>query len=62
IENVWRIIKQRIRAPPKFPDTVEKMGIAIWEECSGTSWNKFIDSTPERIKEVKQRGGLATQY
>ncbi|RPB02056.1 hypothetical protein L873DRAFT_481247 [Choiromyces venosus 120613-1] len=64
IENFWRIIKQRIRARPKFPETVEKkMRIAVqeeWNQLEPKDWRKFIDSLPERIKEVKQRGGLAT--
>jgi transposase len=65
IENVWRIMKQRIKARPKFPDTVEKMRIAVleeWNRLQPKDWNRFIDSMPDRLAEVKWRGGLITQY
>ncbi|RPA95876.1 hypothetical protein L873DRAFT_1656830, partial [Choiromyces venosus 120613-1] len=50
IENVWRTIKQHIRARPKFPDTVEKMRIVVqeeWNRLEPKEWKKFIDSMPE---------------
>ena len=58
-------MKQCIKVRTKFPDTVEKMRIAVqeeWDRLQPKDWNKFIDSMPERLKEAKRRGGLATQY
>ena len=32
IENVWRILKQRIKARSRFPSTVAEMRVAVQEE------------------------------
>ncbi len=65
IENVWRIMKQRIKARDGFPNTVEKMGAAVqeeWEALVPEDWNELIDSMPVRIAELKKRRGMQTQY
>jgi hypothetical protein len=65
IENVWRTMKQRIKARRDFPNTVSKMGIAVqeeWDRLEPQDWNGFIESMPDRIQEVKQRNGMQTQY
>ena len=64
IENVLRIMKQRLKTYPAFPDTVEKPKIAVqgeWDRLRPQDWNKYIDSIPDRFAEVKQRNGLATR-
>ncbi|KAH0610312.1 uncharacterized protein H6S33_011839 [Morchella sextelata] len=65
IENVWRIMKQRIKARSQFPNTVKLMAKAIqeeWDRLESKDWNGFIDSMPTRLQEVKKRHGLITQY
>jgi len=65
IENVWRILKQRIKARKRFPRTLAELRIAVqeeWDKLKPEEWNKYIDSMPERLCEVRQRKGLQTQY
>jgi hypothetical protein len=65
IENVWRIMKQRIKARRDFPNTVAKMRIAVqeeWDRLEPRDWNGLIDSMPDRICQVQQRMGMQTQY
>jgi transposase len=65
IENVWRILKQRIKARRHFPGTLAKLRVAVqeeWDKLKPEDWNKYIDSMPERLREVRQRKGLQTQY
>ncbi|RPA80282.1 hypothetical protein BJ508DRAFT_210455, partial [Ascobolus immersus RN42] len=65
IENVWRIMKQRIKARLRFPGTLEEMKEAVkeeWDKLTPEDWNKHIDNMPERLKSVKERKGLATEY
>ena len=66
IENVWSILKQRIKAYPVFPNTVEKLKAVVvqdeWDRLQPEDWNKYIDSMPDRVAEVNQRKGLATRY
>lgn len=65
IENVWRIIKQRSKARPIFPSTLQKLKVAVqeeWDRLQPADWNKYIDSVPARILELKQRRGMQTRY
>ena len=65
IENVWRTMKQRIKARLEFPNTVAKMRQAVqeeWNRLKPGDWNKYIDNMPRRIKEVKERDGMATSF
>jgi transposase len=65
IENVWRIMKQRIKARRDFPNTVAKMRIAVqeeWDRLEPRDWNGLIESMPDRIHQVKERLGMQTQY
>lgn len=65
IENVWRLIKQRIKQRSRFPATLTEMKKAVQEEWDGlqpSDWNKYIDSMPERIRQLHQRKGMQTQY
>ncbi|RPA73195.1 hypothetical protein BJ508DRAFT_334319 [Ascobolus immersus RN42] len=58
IENVWRIMKQRIKARMRFPGTLEEMKKAVqeeWDRLIPEDWNKHIDSMPQRLKSVKER-------
>ncbi|TGZ80744.1 hypothetical protein EX30DRAFT_50137 [Ascodesmis nigricans] len=65
IENLWRIIKQRIKARKEFPNTVPKMNEALqdeWDRLEPRDFNPFIDSMPMRIAEVLKRDGQAASY
>lgn len=65
IENVWRIMKQRIKARLEFPGTAEAMRRAIqeeWDRLRPEEWNAYIDSMPEWVKQLKERRGAMTQW
>jgi transposase len=65
IENVWRAIKQRIKVRPRFPSTIEEMKVAVqeeWDRLQPADFNKYIDSMPERLRQLKERRGMQTQY
>jgi hypothetical protein len=58
-------VRQRIKQRPQFPSILAKMKTAIqedWDRLEPQGWNKYINSIPERIRELKQRRGLQTQY
>ena len=49
IENLWHLMKQRIKAPDRFPGTLQAMRQAVekeWEKLEPRDWNQFIDSMP----------------
>jgi hypothetical protein len=65
IENVWSVIKQRIKACSMFPSTIEEMKVAVqeeWDRLQPADFNKYIDSMPERLQQLKERRGMQTQY
>jgi transposase len=67
IENVWRIMKQRLRNRKphggwSLPDLKEAL-IDVWNtEISISDFNKYIDSLPDRIDQVVERKGAQTKY
>lgn len=67
IENVWRILKQRLRnRNPHGGWSLEELKAAlidIWDnEITVEDFNKFIDSMPQRIRKVIARKGAQTPY
>jgi transposase len=45
IENVWRLMKQRIKARASCPSTLEGMKVAVqeeWDKLEPADWNKYI--------------------
>lgn len=65
IENVWKILKQRIKRRDTFPSTRDAMVAAVqeeWDKLQPSDFNKYIDEMPERIAQCKQRKGMQTQY
>lgn len=67
IENVWRILKQRIRNRNPYGgwslEQLKDALINIWEnEITVEDFNKFIDSMPQRIWKVIARRGAQTPY
>jgi hypothetical protein len=52
IENVWRILKQRIKQRSRFPSTLSEMKQAVqegWDTLQASDFNKYIDSILGRI-------------
>jgi len=67
IENVWRILKQKLRnRNPHGGWSLEELKAAlvdIWDnEITVEDFNKFIDSMPQRIRKVISRKGAQTPY
>ena len=59
------MMKQRIKARKHFPDTLSEMRKAVqeeWDRLNPEDFNKYIDSMPERLREVKRLQGLATRF
>jgi transposase len=55
IENVWRILKQRIKKRSRFPPTLSEMKLAVqedWDKLQPSNFNKYIDSMSERTPEM----------
>ncbi|RPB00375.1 hypothetical protein L873DRAFT_1680695, partial [Choiromyces venosus 120613-1] len=66
-ENVWKMLQQRIEARAVFPGTIESMTEAIkkeWDKLIPKDWDKNIDSMPVsyRLQQVKDRGGMQTEF
>ena len=65
IENLWRIMKQRIKARPHFRGTYSAMCKAVqeeWDRLKPSDWNALIDSMSERLKECRERHGMQTKW
>ncbi|KAH8588046.1 hypothetical protein B0O99DRAFT_457609, partial [Bisporella sp. PMI_857] len=67
IENVWRILKQRLRnRNPHGGWTLIELKDAlqdVWDnEITVEDFNKHIDSIPQRIRKVLARRGAQTEY
>ncbi len=67
IENVWRILKQRLRNRKPYGGwTLEELQEAvldIWEhDITVEDFNKYIDSLPERLEKVRFRKGAQTHW
>ena len=65
IENVWRILKQRIKVRSRFPSTVAEMRVAVqeeWDRLQPSEFNKYIDEMPQRIAQLKERKGMQTEF
>jgi transposase len=61
IENVWRILKQRIKQQSRFPSTLSGMKQAVqeeWDKLQPSDFNKYIDSMQGRIDQLRQRKGM----
>ena len=65
IEDVWCIMKQRIKARDCFPGTVQEIREAIqeeWDVLEPEDWNGSIDSMPDCLKQVKKRKGMQMEF
>jgi transposase len=67
IENVWRILKQRLRNRKPYGgwtlEELQEAVIDVWEhDITVEDFNKYIDSLPERIEKVRFRRGAQTHW
>ena len=67
IENVWRILKQRLRNRNPHGGwsltELKEALIDIWNnEITVEDFNKYIDSLPERLEKVRFRKGAQTHW
>jgi len=65
IENVWRIMKQHIKARPHFPGTYSVICKAVqeeWDRLKPSDWNPLIDSMLERLMEFRALHGMQTKW
>jgi len=67
IENVWRILKQRLRNRKPYGgwtlEELQEVVLDIWEhEITVEDFNKYIDSLPERLEKVRFRKGAQTHW
>jgi transposase len=63
IENLWRTMK-RIKGRTRFPSTLAETEVTVkekWDRLQPADWNKYIDSMPERIHQLKKRRGMQTE-
>ena len=62
IENVWRILKQRLKQRLRLElaltiDRVKEILLEIWDGIEQSEINKLIENMPERINECLRRKG-----
>ena len=65
IENVWRLMKQRIRKRNPFPATMESLKIAIQEKrdfITPEELPSLVNSIPTRVREVGLSTGASLFY
>jgi len=67
IENVWRILKQKLRNRKPYGGwslkDLQEAVLDIWEnEITIKDFNKYIDSLPERLEKVRLRKGAQTHW
>ena len=63
IENIWRIIKRKVRQ--RRPKTIEQLEACIrheWESIPISKLEKLVSSVPRRLLSVVRRRGDATQW
>ena len=65
IENVWRVLKQRLKHRNYTITNKDQLKAAIkeeWDRLQPEEWSKYIRTMQERLKEAVRRHGLATGY
>jgi hypothetical protein len=63
IENVWRILKEKVRKRrPQTKDQLEEVIHQEWDQLpKNLAWN-LVNSMPTRIQQVLERGGDSIDY
>jgi hypothetical protein len=65
IENIWRIIKSRIKAYPRPITRLDELKEAVqkeWNRIEIGDIRKLILTMQDRMKQAKERNGYATKY
>lgn len=65
IENVWHILKEKIRKRPRAPTSKEELKQAVreaWEEISDEDINKYVRSMQNRVQDLIAAKGGHTKY
>ena len=63
IETVWRVLKQGVKKHKCQSIAQLKWAIEdVWESIPQGTIDGYVDSMPDRIKQVYERGGLSTEY
>jgi len=65
IENLWKILKDRIQQRKPFPKTVQQLKIALkeeWSKLESNSLSNLINSMPKRVRMVIEEKGGHTKY
>jgi len=69
IENVWALLKQKLRRqwhnPDKSPHNREELinaAQAAWEELPWTRIYRWFEGMPTRVLTVIRRGGRSTRW
>ncbi len=64
IENIWRLLKSRLKTRPAILD-IEALKAALqeeWDKLTQEEIRQYIVSMPERVMEACEKKGLATQF
>lgn len=65
IENVWHVLKKKVRARPRTPTTQEELEEAVreaWDETSEHDIDKYVQSMQKRVQDLIQAKGGHTKY
>ncbi len=67
IENLWALLKRRIRSRSPPPKTLADLRIALEEEWANLAahpedWRFFIESMPTRVHSVIAAHGFSTKF
>uniref|UniRef100_A0A3B1K5Q0 Tc1-like transposase DDE domain-containing protein n=1 Tax=Astyanax mexicanus TaxID=7994 RepID=A0A3B1K5Q0_ASTMX len=63
IENLWAIVKRKIRdRKPTTLDQLKQNIATAWEAVSAETCDKLVKSMPQRLQAVIQAKGAATKY
>ena len=63
IENLWAIVKRKIRVrKPTTLDQLKQNIASAWEAVSAETCDKLVKSMPRRLQAVIQAKGAATKY
>ena len=67
IENLWRLLKSRLKSSETRPKTLPQLRALLeqeWRLLSQTpdQWRKLIENIPERIRAVRKSRGFPTKY
>lgn len=64
IENVWRVLKQRLKSRGPFLDleSLKRALIEEWDRLTQDEIRQYLISLPQRMEEAVERRGLATRF